>query len=150
MLSSRHWTFINLINNVGKNYYTDMGFVQRIENYDAARDTVVRMGFKTTFAMLSYEVMPEKGKIGKFNTSLNQDLVLNPDNSFNESNTKLTFRTQYKNTSGIDLTVSNSTTNLLFAMVKQWRQSHRSTAYTKVQAGSICTDRNHPNDHIMN
>lgn len=115
MLSSRHWTFINLINNVGKNYYTDMGFVQRIENYDAARDTVVRMGFKTTFAMLSYEVMPEKGKIGKFNTSLNQDLVLNPDNSFNESNTKLTFRTQYKNTSGIDLTVSNSTTNLLFA-----------------------------------
>jgi hypothetical protein len=115
MLSSRNWSFINLVNNIGKNYYTDMGFVQRIENYDAARDTVVRVGFKSMFTLLSYEIMPEKGKVGKLSTSINHDLVLNPDNSFNESNVKLMFRAQYKNTSGLDLTVSNTTTNLLFA-----------------------------------
>ena len=115
MLSSKHWSFINLVNNVGKNYYTDMGFVQRIENYDAARDTVVRMGFKTMFTMLTYEVLPEKGKLGKVNASLNHDLVLNPDNSFNEGNIKMTVRSQYKNTSSLDLTLSNSTTELLFA-----------------------------------
>ena len=114
-LSSQHWNYIAVAGNVGKNYYTDMGFVQRIENYDAARDTIVRMGFKSMFTLLSYEIMPEKGKLGKLNASINHDLVLNPDNSFNEGNVKFTVRNQYKNTSSLDLTLSNSTTDLLFA-----------------------------------
>jgi hypothetical protein len=114
MTSSKHWTFINLINNIGKNYYTDMGYVQRINNYDAVRDTTIRMGFKSLFSMISYQTMPPSGKIGKFTSNINQDLVLNPDNSFNESNTTFSIRSEYKTTSSLQLRVTNTTLDLKF------------------------------------
>jgi len=115
MTSSKHWSMVSLINNVGKNFYTDMGYVQRINNYDAAKDTTIRLGFKSLFAMLSYQNMPHQGKVGKFTTSLNQDLVLNPDNTFNESNTFLSIRTEYKNTSSINIQLTSTTTDLKFS-----------------------------------
>ena len=46
--------------NVGTNYYTDMGFVQRIENYDAAKDTSFRLGFTQLGNQNSYSIYPQK------------------------------------------------------------------------------------------
>ena len=37
MSDKPNWSFVTLVGNVGKNYYTDMGFVQMIDNYDAER-----------------------------------------------------------------------------------------------------------------
>jgi hypothetical protein len=112
--NSRHWSYVTLINNVGKNYYTDMGYVQRINNYDAVRDTTIRLGFKSLFANLSYTTMPASGKIGKLTIGINQDLVMNPDNSFNEGNTRLSARSEYKNTSSIQLNATSTTLDLKF------------------------------------
>lgn len=42
----KNTTYTAYVGNVGKNYYTDMGYVQRIENYDALKDTVIRQGYK--------------------------------------------------------------------------------------------------------
>jgi len=114
MTSTRHWTFINLVNNVGKNYYTDMGYVQRISNYDAARDTTIRIGFKGLFSMLTYQTMPTKGKIGKLSLNLTEETNFNPDNSLNEANTLLNMHTEYKNTSSFNVDLGNTTVNLLF------------------------------------
>ncbi|MGI9139091.1 MAG: DUF5916 domain-containing protein, partial [Sediminibacterium sp.] len=52
--NTRHWNTTVEIGNLGKNFYTDMGYVERINNYDALRDTVIRMGYKNTFVQLSY------------------------------------------------------------------------------------------------
>ena len=112
--NSRHWSYVTLINNVGKNYYTDMGFVQRINNYDAVRDTTIRLGFKSLFADLSYTTMPPSGKIGKLTVGINQDLVINPDNSFNEGNTRLSARSEYKNTSSIQFNATSTTLDLKY------------------------------------
>ena len=112
--NSRHWSYVTLINNVGKNYYTDMGFVQRINNYDAVRDTTIRLGFKSLFADLSYTTMPPSGKIGKLTIGINQDLVINPDNSFNEGNTRLSARSEYKNTSSIQFNATSTTLDLKY------------------------------------
>ncbi len=114
MANSKHWNYVTLVNNVGKNYYTDMGYVQRINNYDAVRDTTIRLGFKSLFANLSYTTMPPSGKIGKLTIGLNQDLVMNPDNSFNEGNTRLSARSEYKNTSSIQLNATSTTLDLKY------------------------------------
>ena len=101
--------------NVDKNYYTDMGFVQRIENYDAIRDTVIRVGFKHFFSEISYNILPSKGKLGRIETSVKNAIIFNPDNSFNEWETGIEVKADFKNASNIRLRLSNNVTNLLFA-----------------------------------
>jgi hypothetical protein len=112
--NGRNFGFVLDLANVGKNYYTDMGFVQRISNYDAERDTSIRIGFKHVFSEISYTLMPAKGKIGKSELTAQNYVVLNPDNSFNELESSLQLKTDFKNASSFNLSLSNNITNLLF------------------------------------
>jgi len=112
--NGRNFGFVLDIANVGKNYYTDMGFVQRISNYDAERDTSIRIGFKHIYSEISYALMPAKGKIGKMELTTQNSAVFNPDNSLNEWESTLQVKTDFKNASSFNLGLSNNITNLLF------------------------------------
>ena len=112
--NGRNFGFVLDLANVGKNYYTDLGFVQRISNYDAEKDTSIRIGFKHIFSEISYAVMPAKGRIGKTELSAENYVVFNPDNSFNELESTLQLETNFKNSSNFNLILSNNVTNLLF------------------------------------
>ena len=113
--NTRKFGFVLDFANVDKNYYTDMGFVQRIENYDAARDTIIRVGYRHIFSEISYNILPSKGKVGRIESSFNNFVVFNPDNSFNEWESTLQIKTDFKNASNLRLRLSNNVTNLLFA-----------------------------------
>jgi hypothetical protein len=108
--------FSALINydNVGTNYYTDMGFVQRIENYDEVLDTAVRLGFKSIFSEIGYTVFPKKGKINTHRIETENFLVWNPDGSFNERNTELSYSMNFKNTGQFFLRWENQDIRLMF------------------------------------
>ena len=112
---ARKFGFVIDLANVGKNYYTDMGFVQRIENYDALRDTAIRVGYKHIFTELSYNILPTKGKIGRIEASAQNSIIFNPDNSLNEWETELNIKTDFKNASSLKVELNNNITNLLFA-----------------------------------
>jgi hypothetical protein len=112
--NGRNFGFVLDIANVGKNYYTDMGFVQRISNYDAERDTIIRIGFKHIYSEISYTLMPAKGKVGKMELTTQNSAVFNPDNSLNEWESTLQVKTDFKNASSFNLGLSNNITNLLF------------------------------------
>jgi hypothetical protein len=112
---NRKFGFVIDLANVDKNYYTDMGFVQRIENYDAIRDTTIRVGYKHVFSEISYNILPSKGKIGRIEAAAQNFIVVNPDNSFNEWESTLNIKTDFKNASNLKIALSNNITNLLFA-----------------------------------
>ena len=112
--NGRNFGFVVDLANVGKNYYTDLGFVQRISNYDAERDTTIRIGFKHIFSEISYTLMPTKGKVGKMELKAENYVVFNPDNSFNELESSVELETNFKNASNLSLGISNNITNLLF------------------------------------
>ena len=112
--NQKHWNTVFEIGNLGKNYYTDMGFVERINNYDALRDTVIRMGYKNSYTQLTYLTQPPDGKIGKFEVQLENYLVLNPDNSLNESTTNLSIQTDFKNSSNLKANLGNNVVDLIF------------------------------------
>ena len=114
MTNSKHWSYINLIGSLGKNYYTDMGYVQGIDNYDAIRDTTIRVGFKNLFNSLSYRIFPEKGSIGKMVLKIESFTTLHPDNSINQADNKLGPDFQFKNTSLFSLDLKNTIVNLLY------------------------------------
>jgi hypothetical protein len=113
--NTRKFGFVLDFANVDKNYYTDMGFVQRIENYDAIRDTTIRVGYKHIFSEITYNILPSKGKVGRVESSFNNFVVFNPDNSFNEWESTLQIKTDFKNASNLKFNLSNNVTNLLFA-----------------------------------
>jgi len=114
MTQSKHWSYITLIGSLGKNYYTDMGFVQGIDNYDALRDTSIRIGFKNLFNSLSYRLLPEKGPIGKMVLQLESFATLHPDNSINQADNKLGTDFQFKNASNFGLDFKNTIVNLIY------------------------------------
>jgi hypothetical protein len=113
--NTRKFGFVFDVANVDKNYYTDMGFVQRIENYDAINDTTVRVGFKHIFSEISYNILPSKGKLARVETSFQNAVIFNPDNSFNELESGISLKADFKNASNLRLGISNNITNLLFA-----------------------------------
>ena len=45
---------------IGDNYITDAGFIRRLDNYDAARDTTVRIGYSQIFQTFKYRILPTK------------------------------------------------------------------------------------------
>lgn len=102
------------LGNAGKNYYTDMGYVQRISNYDAIKDTIVRVGFKNMYTNLTYTNLPPTGNIGKLQFQIEDFLVINPDNSFNENNASFSISSDFKNTSSFKTSLSVNAVALLY------------------------------------
>ncbi len=54
--------FSGIINwyQVQQNYYLDMGFLDRINHYDAVRDTSFRVGYGSLFMDFEYQIYPKK------------------------------------------------------------------------------------------
>lgn len=99
---------------VGVNYYTDMGFVQRMENYDALRDTSIRVGFQHLFNQTGYKILPKKGNINSHELQMETFIVWNTDGSFNERNNDFTYAINFKNTSQLTTGFSDVDVALLF------------------------------------
>jgi hypothetical protein len=105
--------FIN-VTQTGTNYYADMGFIQRIENYDAALDTTIRLGYKNLFSTTSYTMFSKKGKLNNHQITFNNDIYWNPDGSFNERTSEIIYVFNFKNTSELRIGANNVEVHLLF------------------------------------
>jgi hypothetical protein len=110
----RKFTAMVNYDGVGTNYYTDMGFVQRIENYDAELDTTIRLGFKSIFSQLQYTMFPKKGSLNSHSLNLENFIVWNPDGSLNERQTDFAYQFNFKNTSEFRASATNQDVRLLF------------------------------------
>ncbi len=99
---------------VGTNYFTDMGYVIRIENYDALRDTVIRLGYRDWYAEAGYRVYPKEGNIIQHSFFANYDIIFNPDNTMNENSQELNYNMQFRNTGYLFAGASHNEVNLLF------------------------------------
>jgi len=100
---------------VGTNYYTDMGFSGRLENYDAVLDTVIRQGIKQFSNSLEFFFYPkQKSKINVHSVGLNTNVVLNPDGTFNERVSRLGYFMEFKNTAVLRVAWDNQDVNLQY------------------------------------
>ncbi len=112
--ASKH---LNVIVDAGKitdKYYADMGFVNRVDNYDALLDTVYRRGFFLIYNQSSYTFFPKKGPFNQLMVSLENVAILNLDGSQNERNHDLELRFFLKNTSNLVLHFHKNVNNLLY------------------------------------
>ncbi|HLF45456.1 MAG TPA: DUF5916 domain-containing protein [Chitinophagaceae bacterium] len=112
--SSRKINAVFNYDGVGVNYYTDMGFVQRIENYDAALDTSFRLGFKQLYSNINYTMFPEKGKLNSHKINAVNFFVWNPDGSFNERSSEFAYLFNFKNTAELKFGLTSQDVRLLY------------------------------------
>jgi len=99
---------------MGTNYYADMGFIQRIENYDAQLDTTIRLGFKGLLAVISYNMFPKKGSVTSHNLNFNNYIVWNPNGTLNEHTAEIVYVFDFKNTSQLIAAANNQVVHLLY------------------------------------
>lgn len=100
---------------LGTNYYTDMGYVQRINNYDALRDTTIRVGFKHAYENVTFRIYPKKNNaIIRHTFKLENYLVVNPNYSFNENDFDVAYMIEYKNTSFFRTMIIHNELDLLY------------------------------------
>jgi hypothetical protein len=110
-------SFTSLIDfqSVGTNYYADMGFVNRVNNYDAVRDTTIRQGYQIIYNETSYTFWTEK-------SSLFNKIELNTENFFNfddkrnfiERNNEISLEFGFKNTANIEFEYNTNKTTLQY------------------------------------
>ncbi len=124
----------------GKNYYADMGFVQRVENYDASRDTVIRLGYHQLYNDMSWTTYPTASN-SLFNKHWLQSInsvILNPDGSLNESLHSLTYNFFFKERQFFKIWSRIEQINLLFpTSFVQEGEPLPADGYTFLQGGAF-------------
>ena len=88
---------------LGDDFYADMGFVNRIENYDAKADSIIRRGYRQTYTNVQYRMFPEKGRFMQHNMELENGSFWNRDGSFNENSTDISWESLFRNSAGFTL-----------------------------------------------
>lgn len=112
----RNFSFFGDYISVPTGYYADMGFVPRLENYDAELDSVIRLGFEHTFHNFTYIIRPKgESSINMQYLNLSNVVDWNPDWTLNERSTEFEYGIEFKNTSEVGFGVSNNDVRLLFS-----------------------------------
>lgn len=114
-LRARRWTLSLDGEGAGENFYADMGFTPRIENYDATRDTVIRLGYHQLNSQVQFSTFPEGPSwFNRHWAELSNRVFFNPDGSFNEATHRFNYSFFFKDRRFLRFFSSVQQVNLLF------------------------------------
>ena len=101
--------------NVGTNYTADVGFVNRLENYDAIRDTSVRLGYRLLFFPVEWTFVPKNSQIlNQHSFGIENVLTLDNTYHFVERSHELEYQFEFKNSSEFSVSANFNETDLRF------------------------------------
>jgi hypothetical protein len=112
--TSNNWSYIQDFTKLGTNYYADMGNLNRIDNYDAVRDTSIRLGFSHSYSNLGYRFRPKTGSITVHDAGLENYIAFNPNGSLSQWFNNLKYELAFKNTSELSMNIDRITENVPF------------------------------------
>lgn len=112
--SGRNFSYFLDYIGIDSDYYADMGFIPRLNNYDAKLDTIIRMGYEHVHQSMGYVIRPEGGKFNAHDFNASTTIVFNLDWTLNERTSRLRYDALLRNTSGFRAEVENVDVRLLF------------------------------------
>ena len=113
-INKRSYRLFFRADHVGENYLTDTGFNPRIFNYDASRDTTIRVNYQSYNAFGAIDFRPEKSKMVFHGPRFQNILYTNGGDQFNERYTYIGYEIDFANQSEFDAGIQNYSVNLLF------------------------------------
>ncbi len=108
------WEILLASATIQENYFADLGFVQRIENYDAVRDTSIRIGFNDNVFGINYKIRPKEGKVTRHVFDLTNVYFTNPDWSFNELLNEFSYTMALRSTAEVSFGMGRNDVDLLY------------------------------------
>jgi hypothetical protein len=110
-----HWYAGGLVEQVGENYINSVGFVPRLYNYDAVRDTTIRIGHYNFNHWLGLMLYPKKSRrINMIEPNTWGVVNYRTDGAFLESLLSMNVTVYFKNTAKLFVDASNSRVALPF------------------------------------
>ncbi|MBT8220387.1 MAG: carbohydrate binding family 9 domain-containing protein [Bacteroidia bacterium] len=102
--------------NRGTNYYTDLGFSNLILNYDAIRDTFVRLGTNQYYLEGMYSIYPgsRSAKINRHRIGAENFYVSNTDEIFSENIARIKYFIEFNNRNHLQFRLNAFKVNLRF------------------------------------
>ncbi len=113
----RNWTGLVNYYEVQNNYFADMGFLNRINHYDAVEDITHRIGFGSFFSDIGYTIYPKQSgsNINSQNISMFNWWVTKADGGdFLERTNSISYRISFKGRSSFRIRGGNSSIALQF------------------------------------
>ncbi len=111
----RNFSFFIDYFGIDTDYYADMGFIPRLDNYDALNDTIIHMGYEHIYSTASYTWRPEGGgAVIAHGIEARNVMDFQVDWTFNERSTGLEYSVQFRNTSEVGVSYEDNDTRLLF------------------------------------
>ncbi len=101
---------------VGENYLTDVGFVPRLNNFDAESETFTRLGYTQISQLFVYNFFPgkETSKYNLHGPRVSTRVFLNTDGSLNASVAGFFYFFDFRNQNALELSYINEKNNLPF------------------------------------
>lgn len=100
---------------IDTDYYADIGFIPRMDNYDAANDTIVHLGYEHLFTRAAYTFRPADDRsIVSHGPSARLRMDWLPGWVFNERQATLEYELRFRNTSQLQAGVEDNDTRLIF------------------------------------
>jgi Domain of unknown function (DUF5916)/Carbohydrate family 9 binding domain-like len=110
---NERWEFLTMVDEAGKNYATGMDYFQRLDNYDALKDTTIKIGYKQSFNVFNYKIIPKNNKlIAQTEWQIINIFYWNFDKSFNDRSTEISNKILFKNTAQLRLSINNEDSRL--------------------------------------
>jgi len=106
-------TFL-FIQNLGENYYADMGFNARINNYDPISNTTKRIGYTQIGNMVDYYIYPKSETVNFHWSGIENFIVINKGTGLNDWYTRLRHFIFFQNTSELRFRVNHIFSELIF------------------------------------
>ena len=110
----RFRTFL-FVQDLGENYFADMGFNARLNNFDPTTGDIVRIGYTQIGNMLDYYIYPKESEKVNFHWSgIENFVIVNHGGLLNEWYTRLRHFIFFKNTSQLRFRVNHIYNDLVF------------------------------------
>lgn len=109
----RFRTFL-FVQNLGQNYYADMGFNARLNNFNPETGSIERIGYTQIGNMLNYYIYPDSEKVNFHWSGLENFIIVNEGTGLNDWYTRLRHFIFFKNASQIRFRLNNQFVDLIF------------------------------------
>lgn len=112
--NGQNFRAFGFLQNIGRDYYADMGFNARVVNYDPINDEIIRIGFTQFSSMIDYYIYPESEKVNFHWSGLENFVYVNEGGKLNEWYTRVRHFIFFKNSSQLRFRLNNNYVDLIF------------------------------------
>ena len=109
----RFRTFL-FVQNLGENYFADMGFNARINNFNPETGEIVRIGYTQIGNMLNYYIYPSSPKINFHWSGIENFIIINKGGLLNDWYTRFRHFIFFQNTSQLRFRINHIFQDLVF------------------------------------